>query len=59
MNTFYHDGLHKETYGVSGLLSLYESGQYPGLGALKKWSILNHLELMGQLIKELQGEDPI
>lgn len=53
VKVFYDDDSYKKTYGVSQLLSSYESGQYPGLGAIKKWSILNHLELMGQLIKDL------
>ena len=34
------------TAGVRQLLEFLESGRYPGLAALKKWSILNHLELM-------------
>ena len=34
------------TYGLREFLSHYENGTYPGLGVVKKLSIMHHLELM-------------
>lgn len=38
------------TSGMLELLTLYEQKKFPGLGVLKKWSLLHHLELISQLI---------
>ena len=41
-----------KTAGIRTLLEFKEAGRYPGLAALKKWSILNHLELMARVLRE-------
>ena len=41
------------TLGLDMLLECKESGKYPGLGTIKKYSIMHHLELMN---KYLEGE---
>ncbi len=41
------------TVGLRELIDCYESGKYPGLGTVKKYSIMHHLELMN---KFLEGE---
>lgn len=41
-----------KTAGIRALLEFKEAGRYPGLAALKKWSILNHLELMSRVLGE-------
>lgn len=41
-----------KTAGIRALLEFKEAGRYPGLAALKKWSILNHLELMARVLRE-------
>lgn len=38
-------------YAISALKSYYESSSYPGLGMIKKISIMNHLELMNGVLK--------
>lgn len=43
---------HVTTIGVRELLSAFGAGLYPGLGALKKWSIKNHLEVMATTLQE-------
>ena len=42
-----------DTAGIRALISAYEEQTYPGLGVLKKYSIMHHLELMS---KYLDGE---
>lgn len=39
------------TYGLSSILTAYENRNYPGLGSLKKFSIMHHLELMSKIIE--------
>ncbi len=41
------------TKGLQSFKECYESGKYPGLGTVKKYSIMHHLELMN---KYLEGE---
>ncbi|NTW84068.1 MAG: sce7725 family protein [Chlorobiaceae bacterium] len=38
------------TIGIKSFYELYESGHFPGLGTIKKYSIMNHIELMLKLI---------
>ncbi|MGX7172649.1 sce7725 family protein [Enterococcus ratti] len=38
------------TSGLLELISLYQQKKFPGLGVLKKWTLLHHLELMSQLL---------
>ena len=39
------------TSGMIELLLLEKKQKFPGLGVLKKWSLLHHLELMSQLVE--------
>lgn len=41
------------TYGLKKFIECYDLGKYPGLGTVKKFSIMHHLELMN---KYLEGE---
>lgn len=41
------------TFGLSQLINSYENGKYPGLGTVKKYSIMHHIELIN---KFLEGE---
>lgn len=41
------------TTGLDSLLECYHTGKYPGLGTVKKYSIMHHLELMN---KYFEGE---
>jgi hypothetical protein len=41
------------TVGLKGFIDCYNNGKYPGLGTVKKYSIMHHLELMN---KYLEGE---
>lgn len=44
---------HFKTEGLKGFIECYNTGKYPGLGTVKKYSIMHHLELMN---KFLEGE---
>lgn len=41
------------TEGLKQFIECYETGRYPGLGSVKKYSIMHHLELMNRY---LEGE---
>ena len=41
----------KMTKGLKGLIDYYENGKFPGLGVIKKCSIMHHLELMGEFLE--------
>ena len=43
-----------ETLGLEKLMNFYKTGRFPGLGVVKKCSLMNHNELIG---KELEGEN--
>ena len=38
------------TSGMIELLALYQQQKFPGLGVLKKWSLMHHLELISHLL---------
>ena len=40
-----------ETEGMKALLNCYEKGKFPGLGVIKKYSIMHHIEMMGQYLE--------
>ena len=40
------------TKGIEGLINYYENGKFPGLGVIKKYSIMHHLELVGTYLEE-------
>lgn len=41
-----------ETEGIKMYEELYRTGAYPGLGVVKKLSIMHHLQLMGEYLEE-------
>mgnify|MGYP006898724552 CR=1 FL=1 len=40
------------TMGLNSLLECYENGKFPGLGVIKKYSLMHHIELMGTYLEE-------
>lgn len=38
------------TFGIRSFEEMYKSGSYPGLGIVKKLSIMHHIELMGRYL---------
>ena len=40
-----------KTYGLQNLVDYYSSGKFPGLGVIKKCSIMHHLELIGKYLE--------
>ena len=42
------------TFGLQSFLDLYKSQSYPGLGSLKKLSIMHHIELMDQYLEKVK-----
>ncbi len=45
-------GRIKMTAGLSGLFSYYRNGRFPGLGLIKKYSLMHHMELMSDYLGE-------
>ena len=41
----------RRTRGGRSLIN-YENGRFPGLGVIKKYSLMHHLELMGDFLEE-------
>lgn len=48
------DGLAnvKQTNGLSNLISYYKQGRFPGLGVIKKYSLMHHIELIGDFLEK-------
>jgi hypothetical protein len=44
--------MHLETEGIKMFEELHRTGAYPGLGVVKKLSIMHHLQLMGEYLEE-------
>ena len=44
------EGQLSSTYGLNALEECYREGKYPGLGTVKKYSIMHHLELMNSFL---------
>ena len=40
----------QNTLGLQGFYDCYNSGKYPGLGTVKKYSIMHHLELVSNFL---------
>lgn len=40
----------QETLGLEGFYDCYRSGKYPGLGTVKKYSIMHHIELVSDFL---------
>lgn len=41
-----------KTYGLRRLLEYYDTGKFPGLGIVKKYSIMHHMEMIGTFLEE-------
>lgn len=41
------------TYGITQFIDHYNNGTYPGLGTVKKLSIMHHIELMSNFLEEV------
>lgn len=52
LNDWYQANHFPLTLGLSTLLQHYENQTYPGLGSVKKLSVMHHLELMGKYLSE-------
>lgn len=46
-----HFDIIPQTDGLQSLLDYYSNGKFPGLGVIKKCSIMHHLELMGNYLE--------
>lgn len=46
--------MHLETEGIKALESSYHNKTYPGLGVVKKYSIMHHLQLMGDYLDRME-----
>lgn len=44
--------MHLDTEGIKMFEELHRTGVYPGLGVVKKLSIMHHLQLMGEYLEE-------
>lgn len=42
----------KQTNGLSNLISYYKQGRFPGLGVIKKYSLMHHIELIGDFLEK-------
>lgn len=45
-----------DTYGINAFTEMYEKEAYPGLGTVKKLSLMHHIELMGRYLDEEHGQ---
>lgn len=51
LNWEYFDIIPK-TIGLSSLIECYNKGKFPGLGVIKKYSLMHHIEMMGKYLEE-------
>lgn len=42
----------KHTEGLMSLINYYKEGRFPGLGVVKKFSLMHHVELMGSFLED-------
>lgn len=45
-------GTIPKTKGLCGLIDCFNMGKYPGLGMIKKYSLMHHMEMMGEYLEE-------
>lgn len=45
-----------DTLGIRELSAAYQNKKYPGLGTVKKYTIMHHLELMGNYLNEVKAQ---
>ncbi|MBC1211712.1 sce7725 family protein [Listeria booriae] len=50
------DTVDVDTYGLNQFKQYYKEQKYPGLGTVKKVSVMHHLELMNQYLLKSRGE---
>lgn len=50
----WNENMHLETEGIKALESSYHNKTYPGLGVVKKYSIMHHLQLMGDYLDRME-----
>lgn len=41
-----------KTIGLNGLIECYNNGKFPGLGVIKKYSLMHHIEMMGKYLED-------
>lgn len=41
-----------KTMGLNKLVECYNMGKFPGLGVIKKYSLMHHIEMMGEYLEE-------
>lgn len=51
--TAWYREVNVRTYGIDQLVGHFEAGTYPGLGIVKKLSIMHHLELVSRYLDEV------
>lgn len=40
-----------KTIGLNSLIECYKGGKFPGLGVIKKYSLMHHIEIMGEYLE--------
>lgn len=40
-----------KTIGLNSLVACYNNGKFPGLGVIKKYSLMHHIEMMGEYLE--------
>ena len=40
-----------KTIGLNSLIECYNTGKFPGLGVIKKYSLMHHIEMMGEYLE--------
>lgn len=46
-----HFDILPRTIGLRSLVECYNSGKFPGLGVIKKYSLMHHIEMMGKYLE--------
>lgn len=46
-----HFGIIPKTKGLNSLVECYNMGKFPGLGVTKKYSLMHHIEMMGEYLE--------
>lgn len=44
-------GVIPKTIGLNSLIECYNVGKFPGLGVIKKYSLMHHIEMMGEYLE--------
>jgi hypothetical protein len=52
LHKWYESNPFPPTLGLTNLLSHYQNQTYPGLGSVKKFAVMHHLELIGKYLSE-------